>query len=45
MRMFLFRGFRVGLAAFLATIAFEEYFGIYKDQHGHGDAAHGAGQH
>lgn len=46
---FLFRGAPLGFAAFLGTIAFEEYFGIYKDHgHGHGHGSnneHGEGGH
>lgn len=39
----LFRGFPLGAACAAATIAFEEYYGVYK-HHGHDDHGHG-GEH
>ncbi|XP_078046787.1 NADH dehydrogenase [ubiquinone] 1 beta subcomplex subunit 3 [Augochlora pura] len=38
------RGLRLGIPAFLITIAIEKYFGIEYGHHGHGDA-HGHGDH
>lgn len=38
----LFRGFPLGAACAAATIAYEEYYGVYK-HHGHDD--HGHGEH
>lgn len=38
---FLFTGIQWGLPAAVATIAFEEYFEIYKSDHGHGDGKPG----
>lgn len=40
----LFRGFPLGAALAAATIAYEEYYGVYK-HHGHDDHAHGGGEH
>lgn len=39
---FLFKGLPLGAACAAATIAYEEYFEVYK-HHGHGD--HGHGEH
>lgn len=44
---FLFRGLPLGLAAAIGTVAFEEYFEVYKDHGGHGshDEHHNNGAH
>lgn len=39
----IFKGFPLGVACAAATIAYEEYYGVYKHDHGHGD--HGHGEH
>lgn len=38
---FLFKGLPLGAACAAATIAYEEYAGVYRHDHGHGDG-HGA---
>lgn len=38
---FLFKGLPLGAACAAATIAYEEYYGVYKS-HGHDDHGHGA---
>lgn len=40
----LFRGFPLGAGLAAATIAYEEYYGVYK-HHGHDDHGHGGGEH
>lgn len=42
---FLFTGLPLGAACAAATIAYEEYYGVYNDHHGHGSDAHGDGHH